>query len=515
MFRRPTSGLTKTHVVELFMQIEFIGIITIVLGLLGWWKGYAFLVPVFIIATLFAASAAIILPALGGQSIQPSYLLLCFLALSFVGHTENVRRIGESVRFPRPGSWLLFTIIYGTVSTVFLPRIFSEMTYVFGVARTVFGPGITMTPLGPTVGNFTQTVYFIGDAVCFFIFYSFACNSSGVRLIVVSLLSCAAVNLCFAVLDVVTFWTHTADYLSFMRNASYRMLDVIVESGLKRISGSFVEASGFAYATAGSFAFCARLWLSNIYPRITSTLALLSFGAVILSTSSTGYVAVGVFLVAAFIVGIAQAVIRPVPRNTMVFVLTLPVLAIALILVVGLNDTAGAVVTDVADNTLFNKLSSDSGVERMRWNQQAIVNFMDTDGFGTGIGSVRASSFPVAVIANLGIIGAIIYGTYLSTIFVARADRWTATFEGACQSASRWACFTLLVSATVAGTGVGLGLEFALFAGLACACPVKARPPRSARPLPTPLAPGPPSIFRGTSRVGLKGSALGADATER
>jgi hypothetical protein len=134
------------------------------------------------------------------------------------------------------------------------------------------------------------------------------------------------------------------------------------------------------------------------------------------------------------------------------------------------------------DQTVFDKLSSDSGVERTRWNEQAMVNFADTDGLGAGVGSVRASSFPIAVLGNIGLPGAVTYGIFLLQLFFGRRGRWQAPFPAACQGAARWACFTQLVAASVAGSFIDLGLPFFVFAGLACATP---EPVRSALTLPT------------------------------
>jgi hypothetical protein len=170
---------------------------------------------------------------------------------------------------------------------------------------------------------------------------------------------------------------------------------------------------------------------------------------------------------------VAHVAIGPVPRNTMTFVLAVPFLAVGVLLALQLSEPTWAAVTDMVDKILFNKLGSDSGVERMRWNQQAMVNFIDTDGFGAGVGSVRASSLPIAVLSNIGVIGAITYGVFICGIFVSGARRWSTPFESACQSASRWVCFTLLSCALVAGGGVDLGLQFCLFAGLACARPIR------------------------------------------
>ncbi|MGH7093696.1 MAG: hypothetical protein ACREFB_09210, partial [Stellaceae bacterium] len=138
-----------------------------------------------------------------------------------------------------------------------------------------------------------------------------------------------------------------------------------------------------------------------------------------------------------------------------------------------------SVLSNMVDQTVIDKLASRSGVEREMWNAQALVNFADTHGFGAGDGSVRASSFPIAVLGNIGVIGAVTYALFLFRLLCGRRDRWTAPFPATCQSAARWACFAQLVGASVAGSFIDLGLPFFIFAGLACAGPVAERAARS------------------------------------
>ena len=87
---------------------------------------------------------------------------------------------------------------------------------------------------------------------------------------------------------------------------------------------------------------------------------------------------------------------------------------------IALNDGYSAYVKGLLDGMIFNKLSTASGVERSAWNSQALQNVIDTFGFGVGNGSVRASSFPIAVLASLGIIGALMFGMFFFTLLVTR-----------------------------------------------------------------------------------------------
>jgi hypothetical protein len=459
------------------MVIDAIGAVAIALAMIGWIAGRCFLIYVFVVSTLLAAAAAIVLPALGYANIQPAHLLLGFLALASLSNRASLRTMGHSLAFPNEGFWLLATSAYAVLAAVFLPRLFAGMTYVFAIARTDIGPGLVALPLAPTSGNITQTVYFLGDLVCFLLFCGFASRPQELIAILRAILVAAALNLVFAAIDLTAFWAHLGDPLAVIRNAEYRMLNDEVVAGVKRIVGSFSEASTFAYFTAGFFAFCARLWLSEVHKRLTGTLALLSLCALVGSTSSTGYAATACFVGALFVRCLGQMLVRPVLRPVLGLVVAVPLIAAVGLISLRAYEPLWSVVDNMIDQTLFNKLSSDSGVERTRRNDQALTNFADTSGLGAGVGSVRASSFPIAVLGNIGLPGAVAYGIFLLLMFCGRRSRWQEPFPAACQSAGRWACFTQLAGASVAGSFIDLGLNFFIFAGLACAGPLPARSP--------------------------------------
>ena len=102
--------------------------------------------------------------------------------------------------------------------------------------------------------------------------YAFARDREGKRWIADALLACGCGNILFAGLDYLTYFTGTGDYLSFMRNATYRIFDTAEVIGLKRLIGSFPEASAFASTTLTLFAFSLTLWLNRYRPALFRTL---------------------------------------------------------------------------------------------------------------------------------------------------------------------------------------------------------------------------------------------------
>ena len=280
-------------------------------------------------------------------------------------------------------------------------------------------------------------------------------------------LACVILNLVFAGLDLATYATGTTELLSFIRNSTYSLLSDTELAGFKRIVGSFVEASSFGYWTLGYCAFATSLWLSGIAPRLTFSLSLLSFVALLFSTSTTAYVGLAVYLLAQLALISFYSMVRPIRPQMIAFAIALPFIFSLVVVIICLNDASYAYFADLLNTMVFNKLSTDSGVERSSWNTQAIQNFLDTYGFGAGNGSVRASSFPIAVIASLGILGGVAYALFLLTIFF-RNRRTAPPDIEAIQLAAKSACFAWLVAASTSGSFIDLGLPFFAFAALAC-----------------------------------------------
>lgn len=448
------------------MTIEPIGFITLALGFISLFFGPAFIIYVFVGSTLLGSAGAIILDFIGGTNIQPAHLLLGFLTFKLLSDTRVSRRTFGGFAIGRPAFWLLLTVVYSIISAYAMPRLFAGETFVFAV-RAQSGYSI---PLSPTTSNLTQSVYFVGNLICFSILYGYAADQACRRTLARAALSCVILNLMFAVLDLTTYWTGTTDLLSFMRNATYALLNDTEVAGFKRIVGSFTEASSFGYATLGYFAFATVLWLNGAAPATTSVLSLLSIFALLFSTSTTAYAGLIGFLVVFYLQTAINALLRPPTRRVVIFLAGAPVLFCIVSVGIALNSDSARFAKDMIDSMLLNKLSTDSGIERSSWNKQAWQNFFDTFGFGAGNGSVRASSFPVAVIASLGFMGALTYGAFLLSIVLGnRFEGLTSFSEIVASRAARSACIAWLIAASVSGALIDLGLPFFVFSALACA----------------------------------------------
>jgi hypothetical protein len=447
------------------MTVEPIGVMAFALGLIALFAEPSFIVYVFFGATLLGAAAAVILDNVGGTTIQPAHLLFGFLTAKLLGSRDV--RVGalRAVAVGSPGFWLLITTVYAAITAYVMPRLFVGQTLAFAVRAQ--GANYA-APLAPTTSNLTQSIYLMGDCVCFLVLSGFGNSDAGRKCLGRAALTCVILDLFFAALDLVTYATNTADLMSFIRNSTYSILNYNEAAGFKRIVGSFVEASSFGYWTLGYFAFATSLWLSGIATRLTLSLSALSFIMLLFSTSTTAYVGLAVYLFWQFIVIAFKVLFRPIRPQMIIFLIGLPVALALVVIMICLSDASYAYVADLLNKLVLNKMSSDSGIERSSWNTQAIQNFLDTYGFGAGNGSVRASSFPIALLASLGFLGSATYALFLLMMSFRRRMPAPPAIAGM-QTAARSACLAWLIGATASGGFIDLGLPFFAFAALGCA----------------------------------------------
>jgi hypothetical protein len=370
------------------MTIELIGIFAVAFGIFSLFRSPSFIVYIFLCSTLLGASAAFVLEAVGGVNISPAHLLLGFLSLRLLNQGEIAKASANSISFGRPGYWLLLTVVYSVVCAFLMPRLFAGQTLTFAVrAQDSYS-----VPLGPATSNLTQSIYFVGNLVCFIVFCGYASTASHRKVLGNAALVGATLNLVFATLDLATYFTNTTQLFSFIRNANYALLNDTEVAGFKRITGSFTEASSFGSMTLGYFAFTSKLWLLGIRPRLTLALTLCSLLALLFSTSTTAYVGLTVFLLFAYLQILVHAISRPMTHRMALFIFGLPAVLAISTMVLAFSDTYWDYLKSLLDTFVLNKMSTDSGQERTAWNSQALQNFYDTYGFGVGNGSVRVFS---------------------------------------------------------------------------------------------------------------------------
>jgi hypothetical protein len=416
-------------------------------------------------ASPFGAAAAFNLPAAGGATIGVLDLaaVAAFAAVLLMPGAGG-RMLG-TMRPPQPGFWLAGLMAVAVVSALFLPRLFVGETEVFSLSRAANERGIVSLPLAPTTGNLTQAFRLTLGALAFYALATVFRRSPDAGLVVRAIAVATAANLALGLLDLATFLTGTAVLLEPIRTANYAILEDVQMMGIKRMIGGFPEASAFGNYTLGLFGFWFAYWAFGPRRRLAgwmlggTTLALLH------STSSAAYVGLVGFLVTFGLVAILANLRAQVGRRGLALavggILAAWLGAVAVFSAYALVDP----VTAFLDRALFDKFETDSGVERMSWNAQALRNFADTWGLGAGLGSVRASSWLAACLGSIGLLGTGLYLAFLASL--ARAPGTTGDAERDASIAGlKAAALAIVLQAMLTLPTPDLGIFFFALAGL-------------------------------------------------
>lgn len=422
--------------------------------------------PVLLAVTPLGAMAAFNLPAVGGASITATDLCVTVAAMLVLLRHGGPAEVAGSLRPGQPGFALALLFAWACFATVFFPRIFAGATEVYGIGRVANATGIVMRPLGPDGGNVTQLFRMTLSVLAFFVFATLFRRQPGPEPVLRGMIAATVVHAAMGLADLVTHAAGRRDLMDVFRTANYAMAVNQEMAGLKRMVGGFPEASAFGYYTLGLFGFWLQYWLSAGRSRVAGWMLLLTTAVLLRSTSSSAYVAATGFLLIFTALRIGSGVAQSVSRRSAAIlggaVVLLPLVVFTAVMAYETNAEVRAFV----DRSLLNKLESDSGVERMSWNLQALRNFVETGLIGAGLGSVRASNWLVASLATLGLVGTALYLAFIVSVLRPRGPL-PAGPAGDVVLALRAACLALLLRALVVKATPNLEIIFFLLAGIA------------------------------------------------
>ncbi|WP_353646462.1 hypothetical protein [Mesorhizobium sp. WSM2239] len=395
------------------MQISFVGLLVCVGILVAGHYARATLIVGLLASWAFGSTALMTLSSLGGSSplIYTSFAALLVMAVA--ARRRIWRDLGEVFGNVRPVWVLCGLMLYALAGSWLFPRLFADQTSVFVQSPT--RAGVVEASLGPVSGNITQTGYFIlGGLTCIALsvlllhkdridqvrrgFFVWCCLQAGM-----------------GGLDLAGKLAGLGDVLLPIRTASYSMLTEVNEGGFWRIAGAYSEASAFGGYSLACLSFCYVYWRKT-KSRLAFWLSAALLILTVLSTSSTAYVALTVL-------GIPVAF--SVMRSLLSGRLGTADMAIIAILAAGLLAALTISLYDqgffdpfigMIDAMVINKANSTSGQERAYWNLKSLQAFVDTSSLGIGFGSSRASSWPIAVISQLGLVGSLMMATLLAVV---------------------------------------------------------------------------------------------------
>ncbi|MCM2293289.1 hypothetical protein NAC44_13245 [Allorhizobium sp. BGMRC 0089] len=468
------------------MSVAFIGVLTILAGLIGLNSSMSVLFVWFCITCILGSASAMLI---GAANILPGHLLLGFLVIPLLVNRRALACFFRQFEMGKPGFWLLLLALYGILSAFFVPRLLAGATDILPLGTTIYADTGSTVPLAPVSSNVTQSLYMTADLICFGITAALATSETGRAAVIKGLLAYSLANLIFALLDLASFYTGHQDLLSIIRNATYTMHTQETIAGLKRIVGAFPETSSFSRSTLGVLGFCGSLWLAGYRPALTGLLAGSAAVMLVLSTSSTGVAGLPVMLAVLMATGLELIWQRRLRTYGFLTLLAVPVLIVVVGLVLALDARIWQTIYNYIDMVILNKAQSDSGVERSSWNNYALQNFFDSFGMGVGLGTVRTSSFALALLAGVGIPGTLFYLAFLygaigrPLLHVASTKRTAqrtdnpdqATHRNVMHIACRNGCLGLLIGDLVLSPTIDQGLFFFILAGLGSASTFHAR----------------------------------------
>jgi hypothetical protein len=437
------------------------------------WFSEAPIIVALMASLAFGSTAIVTLSALGGSS-PLIYVVFLMGLFATVALRRNI--VGElgTVFARQPMAWVVVLLILYTVAgALLLPRLFEGQTMTFVPVRSGGGAGrIAEVPLAPVTGNITQSLYFVLTALSFFAFSVLLLRRKTLAAIKTGFFAWASLHAALGYIDLLGKASGAGDILEPVRSASYAMLTNVDVAGFWRIAGGYSEASAFGAMTVSLLAFSFTYW-KRTEDRYALALSLALSLLLVLSTSSTAYLA-GALLLMFVIAAIVTSAVHDRLRTHDLLVLAAAIAVLIIGFGLALHDASMLEpFSNLFDSMILNKATSESGVERAYWNMRSLESVIDTVGLGIGIGSSRASSWIIAVVSQLGVIGTLLMGWLTVEILRgvgARPARKEDVKSFATADSARAACLAGLVTASISSGDADPGLRFyiALAAILCC-----------------------------------------------
>jgi hypothetical protein len=355
-----------------------------------------------LLASAFGASSPLVIGGLGlPPGVIPACLFLAYVALQFL----------LGARFPAAGrAWrtlepFMLAAAYALVTAVLVPRLLAGSVFVW--PQKPAPPYDLPVPLLPSMSNVTQTFYLLLDSA---VLAGVALHLGRSRIdplrVLHAYLACGYVVVAICAWQLASkltgMWYPEAVLYS---NPGWAILTGQTVGTVPRINGPFSEPAALAFYLSGIVFCCAWLLLRGHRSRAALLLLPLAMLALVFSTSTTGFVAMGLGGAALVAYGLTRA---PRAVALRIFLVAVPVAAagVAAGLFVSSMSTQIEESIAVVTRQSLRKADSDSFTNRTSLDLDSLAVLWPTYGFGAGWGSVRASSLAPGLLANLGVFGA-------------------------------------------------------------------------------------------------------------
>jgi hypothetical protein len=466
------------------MQVSLVGLMVCAITLIVAYYSRGMLIIGLVASLAFGSTAMMTLSSLGGSSPLIYTLFAALLVMAVAARRRIWLDLGNVLGSIRP-IWVLSALMsYAIVGAWLLPRFFAGQTSVFVQSRT--RTSVVEASLAPVSANISQTGYFILGGLTAIALCALLLHTNRIDQIRRGFFLWCGLHTTMGLIDFLGKSSGAGDLLAPIRTANYAIITGAEEAGFTRIAGAYSEASAFGGVSLACLAFCYTYWRKT-RSWFAQWLALTLLVLIALSTSSTAYVGLAILSVpVAF--SIARSLVSGRVDSDEILIMTLLACGLAAALGVALfNAGFFDPFIRLIEATVINKSTSSSGLERTYWNIKSLQAFVDTSGLGIGFGSSRASSWPIAVLSQLGLFGAIMMAILLGVIvrglgrYSARVDPET---EAVVTSVRNCALASIVSGSLVSGTA-DPGIVFFIAVAVISATRVRARWARDAtRPSP-------------------------------
>ena len=407
----------------------------------------------------FGSTAAMTLSSLGGSTPLIYTVFAALLVTAVTARRYVWFELGSVLGSVRP-IWILASLMtYAVIGAWLLPRLFAGQAVVFVQSKT--RSAVVEASLAPVSANTSQTGYFIlggltAIALCMLLLHSDRID----QLRRGSFLWCG-LHAGMGLIDFFGKCAGAGDLLAPIRTAAYALLTDAVEAGFARITGAFSEASSFAGASLSCLAFCYTYWRKT-GSRLAQWLSGILLFLTILSTSSTAYAGLALLCIPVA-VSMSASVLKGRVERQEILITVLMVMGVFAIMGISLyRPDALDPFVRLINSTIINKADSASGHERTYWNVKSLQSFVDTSGLGVGFGSSRASSWPIAVLSQLGLFGSLMMAMLLGVLArgLSGVQQWVAPETAAVVMSIRNAAFAGIIANSVSGGSADPGILF-------------------------------------------------------
>lgn len=427
-------------------------------------SGIRWTLYLFFASLAFGSLAILPVNLTGGTTFLPHTACSALLCIrSFIACRKPHLLIDGLLDYNKLGLLTAF-IVYGLMVTYTAP-------FLFHGAPIMGLNNITRSPLGFGSGNITQPLYLLAAFAITISIYQLLLQTDTRRMVYQAIFVGGAMALLAGMIDMATAGS---GLLAPLRTATYVIMDGDDVGGMRRVIGFNTEASAYGalVLSFGAIIYFTRIGeaLGGIYAKIQTPMALALIAFTVLSTSSAAFLGLGILGVFAVVANV-MALRHPADEKRaliQLLVIGAAGLVIAALVVATPSMFNGAV--ELVDSLIFKKTSSSSYSERSSWNLVSLEGLVATGGYGVGVGSTRASSWPVAVLSSTGVIGGLLMALFflrLLTLSLRNAsDEIRRVVTGA-----RYSLAVCLVPSAVAGTLVDFGAFNATLFAITTALP--------------------------------------------